>query len=119
MISKKFGILRTFPFAGGCGLGAKRAIHEAAGGYDVTLPYLRDTDYCFKIQMTGVELHFVPGALIHIGCRKTFRNIFNQGRKWAEYIVIVYKRYQKLTSLKIVGAWRCYDSNWKNYLCFF
>jgi glycosyltransferase involved in cell wall biosynthesis len=101
------------PFAGGCGIGTKKAIHDAVGGYDETLTYVHDTDYCVKIQMTGVKLHFVSDALIHIRCRDTFKNIFSQARSWAEYNIVLYKRYQMLTNIKNEGAWRRYAFGWK------
>ena len=107
------------PFAGGCGLGVKKSIHEAVGGYDESLPYLHDVDYCFKIQLMGVELSFVPDAVIHIRCRHTFKGIFHQARRWAEYNVTVYKKYKDVSTMKVSQPWRRYISSWKYFLLIF
>lgn len=70
-----------------------RVLHEAVGGFDESLPYLHDTDYCWRIQLAGTELHFVPEAVVHIRTRHTLPGIFRQARNWAEYNVLMYKRY--------------------------
>jgi glycosyltransferase involved in cell wall biosynthesis len=104
------------PFAGGCGLGVKRAIHDLVGGFDESLPYLHDTDYCFKIQLAGVKLHFVPDAIIHIRLRDKFSAMFRQARLWAQYNVIVYKRYQPVSGMTFPDPWTRYGSEWKRWL---
>jgi glycosyltransferase involved in cell wall biosynthesis len=82
------------PHAGGSTLGVKRAIHIAVGGFDESLPYLHDTDYCWRIQRAGTTLHFVPDAILHYRYRDTLRGIYRQARDWGEYNVILYKRYR-------------------------
>ena len=37
--------------AGGGTLGVKRSLHAMVGGFDEALPYLHDTDFCFKLQL--------------------------------------------------------------------
>jgi len=92
------------PHAGGCGLGVKRALHEAVGGFDESLPILHDTDYCWRLQLAGVELHFVPEAVVYVRYRSTLRGIYRQARGYAEYNVILYKRYRPLGMPKL--SWR-------------
>ncbi len=82
--------------SGGGGMGVKRDLHQAIGGFDESLPILHDTDYCWRLQLAGVELHFVPDAVIHVRYRKTFRGIYKQARGYAEYNVLLYKRYRPL-----------------------
>lgn len=101
------------PHAGGGTLGVKRALHEAVGGFDESLPYLHDTDYCFKIQLRGVPLHFVQDAVVHIRYRERLGSIFHQARLWAVYNVIVYKRYQRASGMKVSQPWRKYLKGWK------
>ena len=107
------------PFAGGCGLGVKKSIHDAVGGHDESLPYLHDTDYCFKIQLLGVELHFVPAAVVHIRCHHTFRGIFRQARLWAQYGITVYKKYKDVSTRKVSQPWRRYINSWRYFLLIF
>jgi glycosyltransferase involved in cell wall biosynthesis len=84
------------PHAGGGGLGVQRAVHEAVGGFDEELPALEDTDYCWRIQRSGVALVFVPDALVHIRYRPTLAGVFRQGLVYGEHNVLIYKRYRPL-----------------------
>ena len=101
------------PHAGGGTIGVKRNLHEAVGGFDGSLPYLHDTDYCFKIQLRGVDLHLVPDAVIHVRLRDTFRGIFHQARHYSEYRVLVYKKYRAHREL---WRWKAYIAEWKDLL---
>jgi glycosyltransferase involved in cell wall biosynthesis len=98
------------PHSGGCGLGVKRAIHEAVGGFDESLLRLQDTDYCWRIQLAGTELHFIPQAVMHIRYRPKANDAYRQARLWGEYNVLLYKRYRplgmpKLSWKKSLRAW--------------
>ena len=84
------------PFAGSSGLGVRRARHEAVGGFDESMPVVFDTDYCFRIQLTGAPLHFIPEAILHIRHRDSLSGIYRQARRWAEYNVLLYKKYRPL-----------------------
>ena len=116
---QKIGYPPYLPFAGGCGLGVKKSIHDAVGGFDEFLPYLHDVDYCCKIQFMGVELHFVPEAVMHVRCRHTFRGIFRQARHWAEYNIILYKKYKDVSTMKVLQPWRRYIRSWQYCLLLF
>ena len=39
------------PFSGGSGLAIKRALHDRVGGFDETMRYGQDNDYCFEVQL--------------------------------------------------------------------
>jgi cellulose synthase/poly-beta-1,6-N-acetylglucosamine synthase-like glycosyltransferase len=54
---------------------------------------LHDTDFCWKVQMKGVSLQFVPGALMHMRFRDNLKGIFRQAGGYAEYNVKIYKKY--------------------------
>jgi GT2 family glycosyltransferase len=84
------------PHSSASGLGVKRAIHEAVGGFDESLLRLQDTDYCWKIQLSGTPLHFIPEALLHYRYRRTSGEIYHQADLWGEYNVLLYKRYRPL-----------------------
>ena len=115
----KIGYPPYLPFAGGGGLGVKKSVHDAVGGYDESLPYLHDLDYCFKIQLLGVELHFVPEAVIHVRCRHTFKGFFHQARLWAKYSEAVFKKYKDVSMMKVSQPWRRYIRSWKVFLLLF
>jgi glycosyltransferase involved in cell wall biosynthesis len=99
------------PYAGGCGLGVKRALHEAAGGFDESLAQLEDTDYCFRLQQRGVELHFVPQALMHVRFSNRPGVLFRQARLWAQFNVLMYKRYRQ--DMRVPRPWRRHLSSWR------
>ena len=83
------------PFAGSGGLGIKRRLHEAIGGFDESMLYLLDTDYCWRVQLAGHPLVFVPEALYHVRHRDDARGLYRQGRNWGEYNVLLLKRYRE------------------------
>jgi glycosyltransferase involved in cell wall biosynthesis len=90
-----------FSHAGGGTLGVKKNLHQIIGGFDESFPYLHDTDYCWKLQLSGVKLVFVQDAVHHIRYRETFKAIFKQSVGYAEYNVLLYKKYRHLGMPKI------------------
>lgn len=104
------------PHAGGGTLGIKRSLHEAIGGFDETLPYLHDTDYCFRLQLAGVKLYFVKDAVLYLRFRTRPLAILHQARHYAEYNVKVYKKYRLLTGNEVSQPWKRYLSDWKHLL---
>lgn len=83
-----------FPLhAGGCGLGVKKSLHESIGGFDETLPRSQDTDYCIRIQLAGQGLYFADNALVHVRVQERYARLLEQASKWAEYNVLMYKKY--------------------------
>ena len=97
--------------AGGGTIGLKRRLWQAVGGVDETLLYLYETDLCWKLQLAGTPLEFVPAAVIHIRLRHTLKGIYVQACSWGEYNVILYKRYRphgmpRLSRRAGLAAWR-------------
>jgi GT2 family glycosyltransferase len=84
------------PHAGGCNLGVRRACHDAVGGFDESVPIVHDTDYCWRLQHAGIELHFVPDALLYVRFRSTPWRLYRQARSYGMYNVLLYKRYRPL-----------------------
>jgi glycosyltransferase involved in cell wall biosynthesis len=87
----------TLPYAGGGGLGVKKALHDAVGGFDTTLRAAagqEDTDYCIRIQLAGAPLRYAPEALMHIRVKTGIRGVFLQAKAWAESGAYICRRYQ-------------------------
>ena len=104
------------PHAGGCGLGVKRSLYKVVGGFDETILVLDDTDFCFKVQLAGAKLHFVPDAMIHIRYRPTLAGMYHQARVWGKQNVLVYKKYRPLGMPKLSwkeGAKAWWDLMWR------
>jgi GT2 family glycosyltransferase len=84
------------PHAGGGGLGVRREVHAAVGGFDESMPALEDTDYCWRIQRAGTPLVFVPEAVVYIRHRHDLRGVFRQGVSYGQHNVLIYKKYRPL-----------------------
>lgn len=113
---QKYNYPKYFPHAGGGTLGVKRSLHEAVGGFDVSLPILHDTDYCWRIQLAGTELHYVSDAVAHIRYRDTFTGIYHQASGYAQYNVLLYKRYRPLGMPCLSLSWRAILRAWLKVL---
>lgn len=81
------------PHAGGGTLGFRKTLFEKVGDFDHSLPFLHDTDFCFRAQRMGYELHFVPDAVLHMRKRDSLESHYRQSRNYAEYNVILARRY--------------------------
>ncbi len=100
------GLLRErsfdfLPRAGASGLAIRKSIHDSVGGFDESIRYHEDTDYCWKIQLAGTELGWASDALLHVQLRDTPGDRFRQARLWAMSQVVVYKKYRRLGMPKI------------------
>jgi GT2 family glycosyltransferase len=82
------------PHAGGGGLAVTRRAHEAVGGFDESLPALEDTDYCWRLQLAGFQLHFAPEAVVNIRHREDLGSIYRQGVSYGLHNVLIYQRYR-------------------------
>jgi GT2 family glycosyltransferase len=82
------------PHAGGGGLGVRRELHERVGGFDESMPALEDTDYCWRLQLAGVEMGFARDALVHVRYRPTLAGNFRQAFSYGEHNVRIYRRYR-------------------------
>ena len=81
------------PLAGGGNLGVRRAAFAAIGGFDTRLPSLEDTDLCFRLQLAGYPLHFVPEAVVHVRMRQSLGDLFRQGRRWGHATVALHRKH--------------------------
>lgn len=108
---QKIGYPPYLLHAGGGTIGVKKSLHQAVNGFDDDFPYLHDTDFCFKIQNLGVQLHFIPDAIMHIRFRTNLSSIYRQSRNYAEYNVRLAKRYEK-TALPRPDRWSRYWKEW-------
>lgn len=99
------------PHAGGSTMGIRRQVFIELGGFDPDL-YLIDTDLCWRLQLAGFDLHFVPEAVVFVRHRTTLKGLFRQGRTWGEGNVALYRKYRPLGMPEIgkrtgfAGWWR-------------
>lgn len=99
--------------AGGCSLGVRRSAFDAVGGFDEDLRYLCDTDFCFRAQLAGFDLQFVPDAVVHYRYRDSMRGLYQQAVQWAEGNVVLYKRYGQPPAFAL-RPWLTWARLWRN-----
>lgn len=97
--------------AGGGTVGFTKKLFEEVGDFDPSLPYLHDTDFCFRAQMKGYQLHFVPDAVLYMRMRGDLYRHYRQSFNFAEYNVILAKRYWRPGEDKAV-FWKTYLRDW-------
>lgn len=91
---QEYNYPRYLPHSAGSGLGVRAALHRAVGGFDETFLRLQDTDYCWRLQLMGIKLHFTPEAMIHYRVRTSSFKTLQQAFQWGEYNVRLYAKYR-------------------------
>jgi glycosyltransferase involved in cell wall biosynthesis len=89
----KLGEHRSLVHAGGSGLAVRRRVHESIGGFDEGLLRLEDTDYCWRLQFAGHDLHFEPNAVVHVRFRTSVRASMRQAFGYGRFDGHLYHRY--------------------------
>lgn len=84
------------PHAGAGNLGIHRDLFLALGGFDPHLRWLEDTDLCWRAQMSGDALTFVPEAVVHVRLRPTLSRSIRQGWEYGRAHVTLQERYERL-----------------------
>jgi glycosyltransferase involved in cell wall biosynthesis len=83
------------PFSGGGLIGIRRDAFERVGGFDADhWRSGQDIDFCWRVQLAGVELHPAPGATVHIAYRATLRSQYRQGRHYGRGEVFLYRKFR-------------------------
>jgi O-antigen/teichoic acid export membrane protein/glycosyltransferase involved in cell wall biosynthesis len=82
------------PHTGGGGMGVRRDVHEAIGGFDESLSSCEDNDYCFRLQLQGVELGPAEGAVYYYRFKDSIGAIFRQAYWYAEQHALLQRMYR-------------------------
>ena len=82
------------PHTGSGGMGVRRELHEAIGGFDESYSSCEDNDYCFRLQLAGVELGTVEGAVYHYRFKDTIPSIFRQAYWYSEDNARIQRQYR-------------------------
>jgi glycosyltransferase involved in cell wall biosynthesis len=99
--------------AGAGTMGIRKSVHDAVGGFDETVRIQEDTDYCFRLQRSGVKPQFVSDAVVHVRCRHSLFKLARQAFTWSEHTVLLYKRYRSQGSREW-WRWRHFVQQCKN-----
>ncbi|RMI06857.1 glycosyltransferase, partial [Cellulomonas triticagri] len=65
--------------AGAGNMGLHVDVFRAVGGFDPHCRFLEDTDLCWRIQLSGVPLTWLPEAEVHVRLRGSLRSAARQG----------------------------------------
>lgn len=81
------------PSGAGAALGVRRELVADGVGFDPTLPPGEDTDLCWRLQLAGVPLVFVPDAVLHYRHRSTLRGVYRQAKGYGSTGPRLYRKY--------------------------
>lgn len=81
------------PYALGNAIGMTRRCYERVGDPTAWLGSSWDVDYCWRVQLAGMKLTFVPEALMHYRMRSTAQARFRQARHWCGHHAQLHMRY--------------------------
>jgi len=86
-----FGFL---PWAFGGTLGVVRSVFDAVGGFPTGRRYGDDVGFCWRVQLAGVPLRFVPDAVVHYRYRTDLAGIFRQARRYGRSSAAYYRAFR-------------------------
>lgn len=89
------GMMGWLPLGGGGTLGITRELFESVGGFDTAFSRAEDADLCYRVQLNGATLAYVPDAVISCRMRSSSTSSFRQAREDALCITLLYKRYRQ------------------------
>ena len=85
----------VFPYASSCNLGLHRSLFEGAGGFDPAWRVGEDLELSLRLWLSGVQLHFAPGALVHYRYRPTLRGTYAQARSYGRVRPLLGERLRR------------------------
>lgn len=103
----EWGFLPYMRFAFGATIGIRRRLHESIGGFDEELtPSGEDMDYCWRVQLAGFRIRFVPAAVTHYRMRGDLRSLWKQAGGYGIGNVLAYKKHLGLGLQPAPHPWR-------------
>lgn len=112
------GLLTTsvhpfLPAASGGTIGIRRSLFLELGGFDQDIPGgSEDIEICWRVQLAGHPLEFVPDAVVKMRFRHTRRDLFAQARKYARGHRILRARFRDVPGPDEVTALPPPSSAW-------
>lgn len=101
----------------GTGIAIRRATFERLGGFDESMLRLQDSEFCFRAQLQGVKITFVPEAILFGRNRRSLRAIMRQSYDWGKAEVNLVDRYRVQPSwFELLYLWMRYLARWGKLL---
>jgi glycosyltransferase involved in cell wall biosynthesis len=88
------GMMGWLPFAFGASLGIRRSVIAEVGPFDGTVPRNEDVEFCYRLQLHGHSITFVPIAVVHYRLRSSAKAVFRQSRESGRGVVRLYTLYR-------------------------
>ena len=82
------------PHAASANMGIRRKVFERLHGFDESMAALYDTDLCWRAQLSGVKLVYVPNAVVHYRFRDSASGLLKQAFSYAKFNVLIYKKFR-------------------------
>jgi GT2 family glycosyltransferase len=95
-----------FPAASGGSMGIRRELFDRLGGFDTTVGVSDDVDLCWRAQLLGHPIEFVPDAVLMYRFRSTVGSLYGQGLRYGQAHSIMTRRYAKIFHQRADGPER-------------
>lgn len=95
------------------GMVVRRAVFLRLGGFDEGMFRLSDSEFCFRAQLHGHQLYFMPEAVVYYRHRTTLRGLLRQSYEWGHAELLLVGRFRR--PVGVVGAltrWVRYAARW-------
>jgi GT2 family glycosyltransferase len=86
--------LGFLPFGAGASLGFRKAVFDELGGFREHATFCEDVDLCWRAQLAGYEIAFVPDAVIRYRSRPTLAKMYQQHRNYARRWPLLYREFR-------------------------
>jgi len=87
--------LERYPFALTSNMAARRDVFDEIGSFDDTLEYFgEDTDFSIRANLAGIEIGWVPEAVVRYRHRDSLRSLVRQQFVYGRGSVVLYDRYR-------------------------
>ncbi len=97
------------PFAHSCNMAFRRDLVDRVGRFDETLVNGSDVEFSYRLWRAGVELVYVPGAVVRYRYRTETGDLYRQSRNYARAKATLVKRFRADgTEISVSVPWR----NW-------
>jgi glycosyltransferase involved in cell wall biosynthesis len=98
--------LGFMPFGGGGTLGVRSSVFRELGGFADDMDFAEDVDFCWRAQLAGHAIQFVPDAVLRYSYRPSLRAMYRQHRNFGRGSARLYRAYRdRGMPRRDAGAW--------------
>ncbi len=90
------------PFAPTCNVAYRLDVLKKLQGFDNDFFSGGDVDMSWRMSLLGYKLNYARSAIIHFGCRTTFRDYYRQYYNYGKGHALLFKKYKQYSKKKMV-----------------